>query len=208
MKRVLVLLLISLSSVAHAGVETVGDGGVAVVCGARVRLLDFYEAEILHGVHADFFEKGQTLEQGMDVAVSRLSEIMSPQDFGAIRSVFSWVLQDRLATSPLSGDFPSRTNDNIPRVGLPESCVLMQLAMFDRSHHIHYNEAAWFLLSRNDQVGLLLHEAFHFVFPSGDTWEIRELVSYLGAPQTFRDTHRAEAVDSLKRNLPWRMPNR
>jgi hypothetical protein len=208
MKRVLALFLISLSSVAHAGVETVGDGGVAVVCGTRVRLLDFYETEILHGIHADFLEKGRTLQQGMDVALSRLSEIMSPWDFAAVRSVFYWVLQDRLAISPFDGDFPSRTNDNIPRVTLPESCALAQLAMFDRSHRIHYNEAAWLLLSSNDQVGLLLHEAFHFVFPRGDTREIREVVGYLGAPQEFREGHRAEVVDILRRNLPWRMPNR
>lgn len=159
------------ASTVFGGTET--HGGNTVVCRApngsikSVRLLDFYEGEILFGLKipsskADFHQQAREMAKRLDaVGPYSIDGLRNPM-LSSHEAEMSFTLKSlkflprgaRLAEVPDSGDLLL-----IP----PASCKVEQTALFTPDGFVHIVSDYWNKMSETDRAGLMTHEVIYLL---------------------------------------------
>lgn len=163
MKKLVVLALLLMSSVnAHA--DRVGNGGDGVVCRndqgkiTSIELLDFYEAQTLRGINHDLDKPSLSIDEKVDVALSRLSRFSSSRAKKYKEQIDSFFSDAVMLSDIELEDIPDSAHIAIPKGCKIEQMVVQQTPEFPEDKRYVVNKELWDALDNDNKAGLLLHE--------------------------------------------------
>lgn len=176
------LAVLLAGSLAFAGGgNEVGNGGDAVVCESSVRLLDYYENEMLKRGALEFAKGSDPYAKAKALAarLERLNKKLASQYFEALSTVSKRI------------DFIDKTDFRDVKdsfeVGVPSGCKIAQLAIQQEEagrKRIRISKKLWDRLDDDHRAGLILHEIIyeHFIV-LGETNSVkaRRFNSYLAS---------------------------
>lgn len=162
---VLILLLTTaISSGADATGRTVGNGGDVVLCediGGKIKslkLLDFYEAQVLRGISVELGAKTLSVEEKVKYAISRIAHVSPARAKRYREHADLFFSETRFLGDIQLADIPDSGGIVIPR-----DCRIVQIAnqstpLYSGDARYVIDKDLWDLLDADDRAGLVLHE--------------------------------------------------
>ncbi|MCB0384741.1 MAG: hypothetical protein KDD43_05050 [Bdellovibrionales bacterium] len=145
------------------GGNQVGNGGDAIICGDKVSLLDYYEAQARDKLEIGL-ENGKDHLAIADKTIDRLKRL-NPQ----LHRQYKRVLQKIEGRLRFIDKANFRDVKDSFELAVPKGCLLEQMAIQREEGGIkliHISKSLWDRLSQEHRAGLVLHEIIyeHFVF--------------------------------------------
>jgi len=150
-------------AVAYGGME--GGGGKGVLCGNQVRVLDLYEAEVVHHLPVTPSQNdlyAYIANYGLAVGYYQ-SETGFDLDNASYKSMvldfYKKEVIDKFSDIASGTRLPFTPDATLP--SLPSGCSFVQIALFADTGVLYRDREYWDQLSIQDQAALILHEGIY-----------------------------------------------